>query len=386
MSFPQIFKGNSDNETIVQQNFTKYIYARYFLINPQSFVGAPRLRIELLGVDDLPTTTFPTTNPPDTTTTLATTPLIETTSPVSTPLDTTTTMTSTTESTESFGLYQPFGVQDNTIIPDGDMTASSQLDGSEAYRGRLNGDGAWQPSAQGTEFLAVDLLKNVYVVAIQTQGQGDGCVDSYRVIYQRENTTDLIVYSEDGGSAKIFTGNSDNETIVQQNFTSYIYARYILINPQSFVGAPRLRMELLGVDGKKKLPKIRKKVPPTHDDLPCNESTWHNNNPGNNSTHPDNLPGIDSTRHNNLPGIDPPRHNNLPGIDPPRHNNLPGIDSPRHNNLPGIDPPRHNNLPGIDSPRHNNPSGINTPRHNNSEKYYGKYDVIWIVPAHWDTG
>ncbi|XP_066298007.1 mucin-2-like isoform X3 [Branchiostoma lanceolatum] len=247
----KIFSGNSDNETIVQQNLTSYIYARYILINPQSFVGAPRLRIELLGVDDLPTTTFAATNPPGTTTTLATTPLIQTTSTVSTPFDTTTTttMTSTSESTVSFGLYQPFGVQDNTIIPDDLMTASSQLDGSEAYRGRLNGDGAWQPSAQGTDqFLAVDLLKNVYVVAIQTQGQGDGHVESYRVIYQQDNTTNLILYSEDGGSAKIFSGNSDNETIVQQNLTSYIYARYILINPQSFVGAPRLRMELLGVD------------------------------------------------------------------------------------------------------------------------------------------
>ncbi|XP_066297935.1 hemocytin-like [Branchiostoma lanceolatum] len=239
----KIFTGNNDNETIVQQNFTPYIYARYILVNPQTFVGAPRLRIELLGCDDQPTTTFPATNPPDTTTTLATTPLIQTTSPVSTPITTTTTMTSTTESTVSFGLYQPFGVQDNTIIQDDQMVTSSQLDGSEAYRGRLNGDGAWQPSAQGTDqFLAVDLLKNVYVVAIQTQGQGDGYVDSYRIIYQRDNTTDLIIYSED------ISGNSDDETIVQQNFTSYIYARYFLINPQSFVGAPRVRMELLGVD------------------------------------------------------------------------------------------------------------------------------------------
>ncbi|XP_066275063.1 lactadherin-like [Branchiostoma lanceolatum] len=146
------------------------------------------------------------------------------------------------------GLYQPFGVQDNTTIPDRCMTASSQLDGSEAYRGRLNGDGAWQGTGQGFDFLAVDLQYNRYIYAIQTQGQGDGYVSTYRIGYQTDNSSALIFYSENGGSAKIFSGNSDNETIVQQNFNPYIYARYFLVNPQSFVGAPRLRIELLGVD------------------------------------------------------------------------------------------------------------------------------------------
>ncbi|XP_035699014.1 mucin-17-like [Branchiostoma floridae] len=227
-----IFSGNSDNETIVQQNFPSYIYARYILVNPQDFSGAPRLRIELLGVDDLPTTISPVTTP------LVTTP--------STPSSTQ--PQSTTEAVTSSGVYQPIGVQDVTIIPDNLMTASSQVNGSEAYRGRLNGDGAWQPSRQGTEFLAVDLEYNRYIFGIQTQGQGDGYVETYRILYQVDNTTDLILYSAGGGTAKIFSGNSDNETIVQQNFTSYIYARYILVNPQTWLGAPRLRIELLGVD------------------------------------------------------------------------------------------------------------------------------------------
>ncbi|XP_078575762.1 uncharacterized protein LOC144861664 [Branchiostoma floridae x Branchiostoma japonicum] len=228
----KIFSGNSDNETIVQQNFTSYIYARYILINPQNFSGAPRLRIELLGVDELPTTISPVT-----------TPLVTTlSSPSSTQPQ------STTEAETSSGVYQPIGVQDDTIILDDQMDASSEVNGSEAYRGRLNGDGAWQPSGQGTEFLAVDLQYNRYIFGIQTQGQGDGYVETYRILYLVDNTTDLRFYSEDGGGAKIFTGNSDNETIVQQNFTSYIYARYFLVNPQTFSGAPRLRIELLGVD------------------------------------------------------------------------------------------------------------------------------------------
>ncbi|XP_078574259.1 uncharacterized protein LOC144860759 isoform X4 [Branchiostoma floridae x Branchiostoma japonicum] len=227
-----IFSGNSDNETIVQQNFPSYIYARYILVNPQNFSGAPRLRIELLGVDDLPTTISPVTTP------LVTTP--------STPSSTQ--PQSTTEAVTSSGVYQPIGVEDVTIIPDNLMTASSQVSGSEAYRGRLNGDGAWQPSGQGTEFLAVDLEYNRYIFGIQTQGQGDGYVETYRILYQVDNTTDLVLYSAGGGTAKIFSGNNDNETIVQQNFTSYIYARYILVNPQTWSGAPRLRIELLGVD------------------------------------------------------------------------------------------------------------------------------------------
>ncbi|XP_035669083.1 lactadherin-like [Branchiostoma floridae] len=160
----KVFTGNSDSETIAQQNFTSYIYARYILVNPQTFSGAPRLRIELLGVDELPTTNSPT----------------------------------------SHGAYQPIGVEDNSIIPDDLMTATSQVTGSEAYRGRLNGDGAWQPSGQGTnEFLAVDLQYNRYIFGIQTQGQGNGYVETYRIIYQMDNTTDLRPYSEDGGSANL---------------------------------------------------------------------------------------------------------------------------------------------------------------------------------------
>ncbi|XP_035698666.1 uncharacterized protein LOC118431532 [Branchiostoma floridae] len=228
----KIFSGNSDNETIVQQNFTSYIYARYIHVNPQTFSGAPRLRIELLGVDELPTTISPVTTPVVTT--------------LSTPSSTQ--PQSTTEAETSSGVYQPIGIQDDTIISDALMTATSQVSGSEAYRGRLNGDGAWQPSGQGTEFLAVDLEYKRYIFGIQTQGQENGYVETYRIIYQVDNTTGLVGYSEDGGSAKIFSGNSDNETIVQHNFTSYIYARYILVIPQTFSGAPRLRIELLGVD------------------------------------------------------------------------------------------------------------------------------------------
>ncbi|CAH1253243.1 OIT3 [Branchiostoma lanceolatum] len=149
----------------------------------------------------------------------------------------------------SSSLYLPLGVQNSTIIPDGLMSATSQVEGSEAYRARLYGDGAWQPAGQGgSEFLAVDLLYPRYVFGIQTQGQGDGFVETYRIIYQQDSGSAYVLYSEDSASAKIFTGNSDNETVVQQDFNSFIFARFILVNPQAFVGAPRLRIELLGVD------------------------------------------------------------------------------------------------------------------------------------------
>eukprot|EP00058_Branchiostoma_floridae_P001787 XP_002587275.1 hypothetical protein BRAFLDRAFT_129128 [Branchiostoma floridae] len=303
-----IFSGNSDNETIVQQNFPSYIYARYILVNPQDFSGAPRLRIELLGVDDLPTTISPVTTP------LVTTP--------STPSSTQ--PQSTTEAVTSSGVYQPIGVQDVTIIPDNLMTASSQVNGSEAYRGRLNGDGAWQPSRQGTEFLAVDLEYNRYIFGIQTQGQGDGYVETYRILYQVDNTTDLILYSAGGGTAKIFSGNSDNETIVQQNFTSYIYARYILVNPQTWLGAPRLRIELLGVD----------------DNLPGNDSAHPDNLPGNDSAHPDNLPGNDSDHPDNRPGNDYGNGNpdHLLANDYNRSVDISCYDSTRHNNTSNNEP------------------------------------------------
>ncbi|KAI8480943.1 hypothetical protein Bbelb_413160 [Branchiostoma belcheri] len=125
------------------------------------------------------------------------------------------------QTTTSAGLCPPLGVQNRSIIPDGVMTATSAAAGSEAYRARLNGD---------------------------DPGAGDGYVETYRVIFQQDNNSSYVMYSEDGANPKTFTGNNDNETVVQQDFSSYVYAQFILINPQTFSGAPRLRIELLGVD------------------------------------------------------------------------------------------------------------------------------------------
>ncbi|XP_078699125.1 adipocyte enhancer-binding protein 1-like [Branchiostoma floridae x Branchiostoma belcheri] len=153
------------------------------------------------------------------------------------------------QTTTSAGLCPPLGVQNRSIIPDGLMTATSAAAGSEAYRARLNGDGAWQPTGQvASNFLAIDLQYPRYICSIQTQGQGGGYVETYMIVFQQDNNSSFFLYSEDGGNAKTFTGNNDNETVVQQDFSSYIYAQFILINPQTFSGAPRLRIELLGVD------------------------------------------------------------------------------------------------------------------------------------------
>ena len=74
----------------------------------------------------------------------------------------------------------PVGISDPSIISDGQMTASSQLESPryKPYYGRLHdkrGDG-WCPSlaAEGNDWLQIDFQDTFAVCAVATQGNSDG--------------------------------------------------------------------------------------------------------------------------------------------------------------------------------------------------------------------
>ena len=90
-------------------------------------------------------------------------------------------------------------------FPDSSFSALSTTSGSEAFKGRLYGDGAWSPSDNNNadDYLQIDLFYEFIICAVATQGMStaDHWTTKYKlqlsydgsnwVIYQ-ENNTDKV--------------------------------------------------------------------------------------------------------------------------------------------------------------------------------------------------
>ena len=67
---------------------------------------------------------------------------------------------------------QAIGVASIDAFPDSSFSASSTSNGNEAFKGRLNGDGAWLPSDNNNanDYLQIDLVYEFVICAVATQG------------------------------------------------------------------------------------------------------------------------------------------------------------------------------------------------------------------------
>lgn len=133
-------------------------------------------------------------------------------------------------------------------LPDENITASSYWGANhESYRARLNAsyDPNWTAGTQNTsQWIKVDLGEEKLIGAIATQGRfgADQWVTSYKVSYS-SNDVDWT-FIQEGASDKIFTANSDRNTVVQHDFDNAMMARYVRIHPQSWQSYISMRMEV----------------------------------------------------------------------------------------------------------------------------------------------
>ena len=67
---------------------------------------------------------------------------------------------------------QAIGVGSSDAFPDHRLSASSTSGSNKAFKGRLNGDGAWLPSNNNNanDYLQIDLLYEFVICAVATQG------------------------------------------------------------------------------------------------------------------------------------------------------------------------------------------------------------------------
>ncbi|CAH1265972.1 EDIL3 [Branchiostoma lanceolatum] len=236
-----VFNANSDGLTVVSHDLDLPILASKLRVNPQDFTNnLIRIRMELLGCEDVDhCASSPCTNG-------GTCVLVPDSFQCLCPPEYVGTRCQVTKSS----CMLPLGMA-NGDIDDNQISASSEVAGYEAYKGRLNGPRAWEANvSDSNQWLQVNFNNRIIITGIQTQGLWGGHVKSYRLLYG-DTEDDLFIYKESGGtnSSKLFDANSDGTAVVTNNLDLPVIASILRVNPQDFKGnLIRLRMELLGCE------------------------------------------------------------------------------------------------------------------------------------------
>ena len=104
----------------------------------------------------------------------------------------------------------PLGVEDDNIIRNEQMSASTQRGGHRAEYGRLYGDKAWRPAGNGVtgEWIQVMFTSLVKVTYISTQGRSPQ--DGMQANRNQYVTQYKVLYSNDGQSW-MYIKNAEND-------------------------------------------------------------------------------------------------------------------------------------------------------------------------------
>ena len=146
-------------------------------------------------------------------------------------------------------------------IPDSQLAGSGFYRNHSAYhysRSRLhtqqNDDGnggraAWTADERTVgEYIQADFGQLQRIQAIATVG-GDNWgvwVTSYKFAYSTDGVTYHYVTSDDDGSDRVFVGNVDRDTVVENSLDVPIVARFVRLYPQTYSGHMALRWEVYG--------------------------------------------------------------------------------------------------------------------------------------------
>ncbi|XP_078345359.1 neuropilin-1a-like [Oculina patagonica] len=137
---------------------------------------------------------------------------------------------------------------ENGAITDGQISASSAWSNYDAHLARLNNNKGWSVGVvTNNEWLQIDLgCGKPTVTRIATQGleNGDEWVTEYKLDYGNDEVN-FQYYREQGQIVdKVFTGNTDRNTVVSHDLNPPITARYIRFRPEYQIRWIAMRVEL----------------------------------------------------------------------------------------------------------------------------------------------
>ena len=101
---------------------------------------------------------------------------------------------------------QALGLASRRLFPDSSFSASSLINGNEAFKGRLNGIGAWSPSRDDNadDYLQINLQYEFFICAVATQGKSNE--DHWTTRYKLRlslNDKDWSTYQQESGGDKV---------------------------------------------------------------------------------------------------------------------------------------------------------------------------------------
>ncbi|XP_071530011.1 hemocytin-like isoform X2 [Panulirus ornatus] len=219
---PKIFRGPINSAEPLKQLFSKPIEMQYLRLKPTEWFQAIALRFEVIGCS------LPSVTPqPSETTTI--TPICK----------------------------EPMGLEGG-MMSDHQIMVSSVLKDQKDFYGkeniRLNSKstpsvsaGAWVAEPKLNQFVRFDFLKPSKLSGVITQGRDsvDEWVESFTVHYSPDGQTWNTIKNPDD-TDKVFHGNFDRSTPVNNMFDRLIQARFLEIRPKTWKSNIAMRVEVIG--------------------------------------------------------------------------------------------------------------------------------------------
>ncbi|KAB0392627.1 hypothetical protein E2I00_013076, partial [Balaenoptera physalus] len=152
--------------------------------------------------------------------------------------------------------HKPLGFESGEVTPD-QITCSNLeqyvgwYSSWTANKARLNSQGfgcAWLSKFQdSSQWLQIDLKEVKVISGILTQGRCDidEWMTKYSVQYRTDESLNWIYYKDQTGNNRVFYGNSDRTSTVQNLLRPPIISRFIRLIPLGWHVRIAIRMELL---------------------------------------------------------------------------------------------------------------------------------------------
>ncbi|OBS71196.1 hypothetical protein A6R68_00257 [Neotoma lepida] len=152
--------------------------------------------------------------------------------------------------------HKPLGFESGEVTPD-QITCSNPeqyvgwYSSWTANKARLNSQGfgcAWLSKYQdSSQWLQIDLKEIKVISGILTQGRCDidEWMTKYSVQYRTDERLNWIYYKDQTGNNRVFYGNSDRSSTVQNLLRPPIISRFIRLIPLGWHVRIAIRMELL---------------------------------------------------------------------------------------------------------------------------------------------
>ncbi|CAK9818181.1 SSPO [Anthophora quadrimaculata] len=216
---PSVFRGPIDQYKPVEQKFHEPIEAKVVRLNPLSWHNGIATKVELLGCQEMITTTISVTEIPTVTSVI-------------------------TEKIVNPVCDEPMGLDDGLLFSEQISVSSSSTELLPNLK--LTSPSVWHPKLDNPhQFVTIDFLEPRTLTGVATKGGERTWTTVYKVFYSNDDHQWNPVVDENGYERE-FLGNFDSDTVKRNYFDKPLNARYLKVQPIKWHEHIGLKLEILG--------------------------------------------------------------------------------------------------------------------------------------------